>query len=66
MQEFAPGFFAIASDGGGELLVLDYARAPSRSVRLCMLPAIPLDPANAVEIASDFADLAALFGRQVV
>ena len=57
LPRFAPGFVGIGSNGGGELLAL----GPGDAVY--MLPAVPLDVADAVLIAPDFLTLATGFGR---
>lgn len=54
-----PGFVGFASSGGGELLAFDVRTTPSR---ICMVPFIPMDEADAVEIATDFTALANGFG----
>lgn len=54
-----PGFLGFASNGGGELLAFDTRTTPWR---VCMVPFIPMDEAEAVKIATDFTALACDFG----
>ncbi len=55
MEEFLPGFFGFASSGGGELLAFDLRKgAPYHIV---MLPFVPMDADEAIEIASSFETL---------
>ncbi|MDF1501800.1 SMI1/KNR4 family protein [Roseisolibacter sp. H3M3-2] len=54
---YLPGYTGFGSNGGGELL----AFAPDG--RVVAVPFIPMDSAEAVEIAPRFTDLVRLFGR---
>jgi len=55
-----PGFLGFGTSGGGELLAFDTRTEPWR---VCMVPFIPMNESEAVEIAPDFAKLASQFGR---
>ncbi len=57
IPDFLPGYAGFGSNGGGELL----AFAPSGAV--VMVPFIPMDASEAVEIAPSFIELARVFGR---
>lgn len=59
VAEWLPGFLGFGSNGGGELLAFDTRTEPWR---ICMVPFIPMEEAEAIEIAPDFAALARLFG----
>ena len=54
------GFLGFGSNGGGELLAFDTRTDPWR---VCMIPFIPMDEGEALEIAPDFETLAQHFGR---
>lgn len=60
VSEFLPGFLGFGSNGGGELLAFDTRAHPWR---VCMIPFIPMDETEAVEIAPDFETLSRHFGR---
>jgi hypothetical protein len=60
VSEHLPGFLGFGSNGGGELLAFDTRTLPWR---VCMIPFIPMDESEAVEIAPDFETLARHFGR---
>jgi SMI1 / KNR4 family (SUKH-1) len=61
LAEFLPGFFGFGSNGGGELLALDYRNGPPYKV--AMVPFIPMDQAEAVTIAETFAEFLRALGR---
>ena len=56
---YLPGYTGFGSNGGDELL----AFAPDG--RVVMVPFVPMDAADAVEIAPTFTDLVRAFGRSV-
>lgn len=58
VSEFLSDFVGIGTNGGGELIAFD-----RRSWRVFMIPLIPMDPKEAVEIAPDFVSLAREFGH---
>ena len=62
MTEFAPGFFAFGSNGGGEMLAFDTRQVPTWKV--VMLPFIGMDESEAVVIAEDFTSFARAMGRE--
>ena len=62
IASFLPGFLGFGSNGGDELFVFDTRVAPWR---VCMVPFIPMEEAEAVEIAVDFTTLALAFGVAV-
>jgi hypothetical protein len=57
LAECLPGYTGFGSSGGGELL----AFGPKGAV--VMVPFVPMDASEAIEIASTFTDLARAFGR---
>ena len=61
LAEFLPGFFGFGSNGGGELLAFDVrAQEPYPIV---MVPFIPLEAREAVQIARSFEELREFIGR---
>jgi len=52
MTEELPGFLAIGSNGGGELLAFDTRNGEPWAV--CMIPFITMEVAEAIQIAPDF------------
>jgi hypothetical protein len=54
---FLPGYTGFGSSGGGELLAF------GREGTVVMVPFIPMDASEAIEIAPAFTDLARAFGR---
>lgn len=52
ISEYLPGLFGFGSNGGGELLAFDTRREKPWSV--VMVPFIPMDEGDVVEIAKDF------------
>lgn len=61
VPQYAPGFFAFGSNGGGELLAFEIRNDGGRPV--VMLPCIGMETNAAVRVAANFADLAAQMGR---
>jgi hypothetical protein len=61
VTEFAPGFFGFGSNGGGELLAFDTRGAKPWPV--VMIPMIPMDPKEAIQIAPNFITFLTAFGR---
>jgi hypothetical protein len=55
IQQYAPGYLAFASNGGGEVLAFDASGA------IFMLPLIGMEPRYAVKVAGSFPELAARF-----
>jgi len=56
IQEFAPGFLAFASDGGGgEVFAFDDSGA------VFMLPLVGMEPRYAMRVAGSFAEFSAQF-----
>jgi SMI1 / KNR4 family (SUKH-1) len=63
VEEFLPGYFAIGSNGGGEMLAIR-----KQDASLCpvyMVPFIPMAESDAVQIAYDFEMFAMSLGRDV-
>jgi hypothetical protein len=60
VSERLSGFLGFGSNGGGELLAFDTRAQPWR---VCMIPFIPMDESEAIEIAPDFETLSRHFGR---
>ena len=52
-----PGYAAFGSNGGGELLAF------TPDGRVVMVPSVPMDAADALEVAPTFPDLVRAFGR---
>jgi hypothetical protein len=61
VAEFAPGFFGFGSNGGGELLAFDHRG--SAPWPIVMIPMIPMDSKEAIQVAPDFISLLTAFGR---
>ncbi len=61
VPEYAPGFFAFGTNGGGEILAFDCRSAPPWPV--VALPCISLAPAEAMPVAANFGDFAQQMGR---
>jgi hypothetical protein len=57
VESFLPGFFALGSNGGDEMLAFNPAGA------IVTVPFIPMDAADAREIASSFTLFVRAFGR---
>jgi hypothetical protein len=60
VPEFLLGFFGFGSNGGGELLAFD-VRSPE-PFPVVMVPFVPMDPEDAVQIARSFDELRPLIG----
>jgi len=61
VEEFLPGYFAIGSNGGGEMFVIrkrDGSPGP-----IFMVPFIPMAESDRVQIAYDFEMFAMALGR---
>ena len=61
VEEFLPGYFAIGSSGGGEMLAI--RKADGSPCPVYMVPFIPMEESDAVQIASDFEMFAMALGR---
>ena len=61
VPEYAPGFLAFGSSGGGELIAFDMRETGRFPV--VSLPCIGLSPSEAMPVAGSFADLTSHFGR---
>jgi hypothetical protein len=59
--EFLPDFFAIGSNGGGEMLAI--RKSDGAPCPIYMVPFIPMSRDDAVQIAHDFEMFAMAFGR---
>ena len=64
LPEFLPGFFGFGSNGGGELLAFDVRGEEPYPV--AMVPFIPLDPREAVQIAGSFDEIRDSIGKRPV
>ena len=62
VPEFLPGFIGFGSNGGGELLAHDVRG--DEPFPIVMVPFIPLDAREAVQIARSFDDLRPLIGKR--
>lgn len=62
VAELLPGFFGFASNGGGELIAFDMRGCDPFPV--VMVPFIPMDACEAVQIAPSFDDLRRLVGMK--
>jgi hypothetical protein len=60
VAQFLPGFFAFGSNGGGEMLAFDTRKDGAWPVY--MIPFVPMEEADAREVASEFLSFAQLFG----
>jgi len=61
VEEYLPGFFAIGSNGAGEMLAIRKCDRPGSPVY--MVPFIPMAESDALQIAFDFELFAMAFGR---
>ena len=61
IAELLPGFFGFGSDGGGELLAFDVRSQEPFPV--VMVPFIPMDAEEAVQIVRSFDELRPLIGN---
>jgi hypothetical protein len=61
IAESLPGFFGFGSNGGGELLAFDLRGDEPYPV--VMVPFVPMDPRDAVQVARSFDDFQALIGK---
>ncbi len=62
VEEFLPGWFAIGSNGGGEMLAI--RKQDGSPCPVYMVPFITMDESDAVEIAHDFEVFAMALGRE--
>lgn len=62
VAEALPGFLGFASNGGGELLAFDLRGGEPYPI--VMIPFIPMEAAEAVQIASSFEELRQLLGKE--
>jgi hypothetical protein len=60
VDKFLPGFFGFGSNGGGELFAFDLRRGDPYPI--VMVPFIPIDPRQAVQIANSFDELREFIG----
>ena len=60
VRKYVPGFFGIGSNGGGELLAFDARSEPPWPV--VMIPFVPLDEAEACQVAPNFESFVRLMG----
>jgi hypothetical protein len=60
VEEFLPGFFAIGSNGGGEMLAI--RKCDGAGCPVYMVPFIPMAESHAVQIAYDFEMFAMALG----
>jgi len=63
VEEFLPGFFAIGSSCGGEMLAI--RKRDGSPCPIYMVPFIPMAESDAVQIAHDFELFAMTLGRDV-
>jgi hypothetical protein len=61
VEEFLPGWFAIGSSGGGEMLAI--CKRDGSPCPVYMVPFIPMAESDAVQIAHDFEIFAMALGR---
>src|SRR5687767_4828563 len=61
VEEFLPGWFAIGSNGGGEMLAI--RKRDGSPCPVYMVPFIPMAESDAVQIAHDFEMFAMALGR---
>ena len=61
VEEFLPGWFAIGSNGGGEMLAI--RKRDGSPCPVYMVPFIPMAEPDAVQIAHDFETFAMALGR---
>ena len=62
VEEFLPGWFAIGSNGGGEMLAI--RKSDGSPCPVYMVPFIPMAESDAVQIAHDFEMFAMALGRE--
>lgn len=62
VAEALPGFLGFASNGGGELLAFDLRGGEPYPI--VMIPFLPMEAAEAVQIASSFEELRELMGME--
>ncbi|PQO37030.1 hypothetical protein C5Y96_07680 [Blastopirellula marina] len=62
VSEFLPGWFAIGSSGGGEMLAI--RKQDGSPCPVYMVPFIPMAESDAVQIAHDFEMFAMALGRE--
>ena len=62
VEEFLPGWFAIGSNGGGEMLAI--RKQDGSPCPVYMVPFIPMAESDAVQIAHDFEMFAMALGRE--
>jgi hypothetical protein len=63
VEEFLPGFFAIGSSGGGEMLAI--RKRDGSPCPVYMVPFIIMAERDAVQIAPDFECFAMALGREI-
>jgi hypothetical protein len=61
VEEFLPGWFAIGSSGGGEMLAI--RKRDGSPCPVYMVPFIPMEESDAIQIAHDFEMFAMALGR---
>ena len=61
VETFLPGWFAIGSNAGGEMLAI--RKRDGSPCPVYMVPFIPMSECDAVQISADFVTLAAALGR---
>lgn len=61
VSQSIPGFFGFGSNGGGELLAFDTRHG--EPWKIVMIPFIPMDEKEAIEIAPDFLSFVKLLGK---
>lgn len=61
VDEFLPGWFAIGSNGGGEMLAI--RKQDGSPCPVYMVPFIPMEESDAVQITHDFEMFAMALGR---
>lgn len=64
VQDWLPGFWGFGSNGGGELFAFDMRRGVPCPI--VMVPFIPMDAHEAVQIAPSFAELREYFGKPFI
>lgn len=62
VEEFLPGWFAIGSNGGGEMLTI--RKRDGSPCPVYMVPFIPMAEGDAVQISHDFEMFAMALGRE--
>jgi hypothetical protein len=56
----APGFYGFGTNGGGEMFAFDARQA--KPCQVVILPFIPMDAKEAIQVAPDFASFRKMFG----